>query len=97
MNIQKSDIVHIADLSKLRLDEAEIAAFTQEIDVILKYVETLAAVDTDGIEETNQVTGLHTITRKDEVLEYPKEKQALLLAQAHANGKNYIPIPHLVK
>lgn len=97
MKIEKKDIEHTADLAKLGITETELSTFTEQIDSVLEHIATLEEVDTNGIEATNQVTGLTNITRKDIPHEYPKEKRDKLLSQAPRDENNYIIIPHLIK
>jgi aspartyl-tRNA(Asn)/glutamyl-tRNA(Gln) amidotransferase subunit C len=76
--ISRDDILKLARLSKLQLDEAEIEKFKDEISAILDYVEQLSSVDTKGLEPTSQVTGLENVTRKDEIIEYSAKPESLL-------------------
>lgn len=62
--IQK-DIKHTAELAKLKLSESELEKFEKELNSILEYMEILNEVDTKGVEETSQVTGLTNNLRKD--------------------------------
>ena len=44
MTVKKSDINHICDLSKLRIDENEISTFTKQISDILNMINELEMV-----------------------------------------------------
>ena len=68
--ISRDDVLKLAKLSKLSLSEDEIVKFQKELSDILGYVEQLSSVDTTGLSETSQVTGLENVTRKDEVIDY---------------------------
>jgi aspartyl-tRNA(Asn)/glutamyl-tRNA(Gln) amidotransferase subunit C len=76
-HLSKEDILKLAELCKLELTEEQIAKFQAELEAILGYVEQLQSVDIEGLEPTNQVTGLTNATRPDEVIEYAS-KDALL-------------------
>ncbi len=73
MKLSREDILKLARLSRLRLSEAEIATYQNELSAILEYVAQLDAVDVAGLEPTYQVTGLtsqnENATRTDEVTE----------------------------
>ena len=56
---------HIAKLARLRLTDAEVEKFSTELTAILKYVDMLQEVKTDGVPPTEQVTGLTNILRED--------------------------------
>ena len=77
-NLTHDDVLKLATLAKIKLDNSELDSFTHELDEILKYVEQLSDVDVSGLEPTNQVTGLHNVMRKDEVKDYGTSQQDLL-------------------
>jgi len=72
------DVKKLANLSKLSLSEDELKKYKQEIENILGYVEQLNSIDTDGVEETSQVTGISNSTREDKIKDYGTSKQQLL-------------------
>jgi aspartyl-tRNA(Asn)/glutamyl-tRNA(Gln) amidotransferase subunit C len=65
MKLDISDIEHIADLARLHLSEEEKARYAEQLSAVLGYVEMLNEVDTTGVEETCQVTGLEDVFRED--------------------------------
>ena len=75
-DLSRDDVLKLARLARLDLTDEEIERFAKELTEILHYVEQLQAVDVNGLESTNQVTGLTNVMRKDEVVNYgyaPKE------------------------
>lgn len=76
--LTREDILKLARLARLELTEAEIAEFSGELSAILQYVEQLQAVDVEGLEPTNQVTGLTNVTRSDEIKDYGYKVEDLL-------------------
>lgn len=69
-DLTKSDVLKLAQLSKLNLTEDEIKSFQKELSDILGYVEKLNEVDVTGLEPTTQVTGLTDVMRPDVVKDY---------------------------
>jgi len=73
MKLSKEDILKLAKLSRLKVTEAEVALYQEELSSILNYVKQLEDVDTAGLEPTYQVTGLSSqdpnATREDVVTE----------------------------
>ena len=65
MKIDKKQIDHLSKLSKLKLDSSQEKEFTQNLNDILGYVESLGEVDTEGIVSTAQITGLKNVWRED--------------------------------
>jgi aspartyl-tRNA(Asn)/glutamyl-tRNA(Gln) amidotransferase subunit C len=78
IQISREDILHLAQLSSLRLDESEIVNLQKDISNILGYVEKLKDLDTDGVEPTYQVTGLSNVWRSDSVIDYGISRDELL-------------------
>src|SRR5258706_259009 len=56
--IARDEVVRIAALARLSLDDAEIDRMQRDLASVLAYVETLAAVDTAGVEPTSHVIPL---------------------------------------
>jgi len=77
-NLTRDDVLKLARLARLSLSEEEIERYARELTEILHYVEQLQAVDTTGIEPTNQVTGLTNIMREDKVERYGYDVSDLL-------------------
>jgi len=76
--ISRDDVLHLAQLSKLELADAEIDGLRIDISNILGYVEQLNKLDTTGIDPTYQVTGLSNVWRDDTVIDYGISRQELL-------------------
>ncbi len=71
MNI---DIKHIAKLSRLKIDESEIARYEKEMSDIIDMVEQLPAIDDELLLDTNNVMQL----RKDELGENKLSRDEML-------------------
>ena len=76
--LTRADVLNLARLAKLDLNEEELKTFTSEISEILGYVEQLQAVDIDDLEPTYQVTGLSNVTRKDQIKDYGISREELM-------------------
>lgn len=74
----RDDVLKLARLARIELDEAEVEKFTVEFAAILKYVEQLQSVDVDGLEPTSQVTGLTNVMRPDTTHDYGYKTKELL-------------------
>lgn len=66
MKLTKEQVEKIAQLARLQLTEEEMERYAGQLTEILNYVEVLKELDTTGVPETSQVTGLTNVTRKDE-------------------------------
>ncbi len=65
MALTEEQIRHIAKLARLKLSDDQVSKFAKQIDGVLKYMDVLNEVDTDGVVETSQVTGLKNVSRED--------------------------------
>ena len=79
--LTSEEIDKIAHLARLSLSESEKKKYAEQMSVILDYIKILEEVDTDGVGETCQVTGLEDIFREDVVKECSEETKEKLIAQ----------------
>jgi aspartyl-tRNA(Asn)/glutamyl-tRNA(Gln) amidotransferase subunit C len=90
--ISRDDVLHLAQLSSLELNEAEIDGLQTDISNILGYVEQLGKLDTAGVEPTYQVTGLENVWRDDTIIDYGISREQLLeLAPESTNNQVKVP------
>ena len=52
-------------LARIELTEAEAEKLQKELSAVLEYVDELKQVNTEGLEEVSQVTGLVNVQRPD--------------------------------
>ncbi len=76
--LSRDDVLKLAQLARLQLTEAEVEEYSAELSEILQYVEQLSNVAVEGLEPTNQVTGLTNVTREDVVRDYGYQTADLL-------------------
>jgi aspartyl-tRNA(Asn)/glutamyl-tRNA(Gln) amidotransferase subunit C len=81
--LTRDDVLKLAQLARLDLNEAEIEQFRAEMSDILQFVEQLQSVDVNGLEPTHQVTGLTNVTRDDEIKDYGYKPEDLLKNVPH--------------
>ena len=93
--LTREDVLKLARLSRLKLTDAEVDEFREEMSAILGYVEMLDKADVAGLKPTYQVTGLSNVTRADEVATYaaaPDDLQKNLPARK----KGYIKVKRML-
>jgi aspartyl-tRNA(Asn)/glutamyl-tRNA(Gln) amidotransferase subunit C len=88
-------VERIAALARLSLDDDELLRVSRELDSILRYVETLSRVDTDGIPPTAHAIPLATPLRKD-VPEAPLDP-ALAVANAPESEGTAFVVPKVIE
>ena len=93
--ITQDEVKHVAQLSRLKLSEDEIQRFTKDLGNILDFFKDLEEVDTSGVAETSQVTGLVNQTRKDEI-SLSEVEDELLECSPHPIENHSIKIPKIM-
>lgn len=64
--IDRSQVLHVARLARLRLDDTEVERMTGELSKILEHVDRLGELDLDDVEPTSHVIQLENVLRPDE-------------------------------
>ena len=94
MTITKNDTLHLANLSSISIDSKESASLAIDLEKIVKYIEQLSELNTDGIEPTYQVTGLSNIQRNDQIT--PQVDRETLLALAPEQAEHQVRVPKVL-
>jgi aspartyl-tRNA(Asn)/glutamyl-tRNA(Gln) amidotransferase subunit C len=77
-HITRDEVLKLASLSAMTLDDAEVDSLRTDIENILGYVNQLSELDTSTVEPTYQVTDLANVTRPDEIIDYKTSREDLL-------------------
>ncbi len=91
MKITKDEILHVADLARLDLDEASIETFAGQIGKILQYVDKLNEVDTEGVRPTSHAISSTNAFREDELVPPLDRERALFNAPEKEEGNFVVP------
>lgn len=81
-----SEVERVAKLARIGLSADEAAAMAVELGQIVEFVEQLQKVDVEGVEPTDQVTGLVDVWREDEVKPSLSREELLSVVPEHKNG-----------
>lgn len=84
--ITRADVVHVAQLARLALDEQEIVSLTEELGAILDHAAQVSALDTSAVPPTAHPLPLVNVFRADEArpgLDRDEVLAAAPLAQEH--------------
>ncbi|MBS1887731.1 MAG: Asp-tRNA(Asn)/Glu-tRNA(Gln) amidotransferase subunit GatC [Actinobacteria bacterium] len=63
--IDREQVLHVARLARLRLDEAEVETMAGELSGILGHVDRIRGLDLAGVEPTSHVVQLENVLRDD--------------------------------
>ncbi|NNL76315.1 MAG: Asp-tRNA(Asn)/Glu-tRNA(Gln) amidotransferase subunit GatC [Desulfobacterales bacterium] len=91
MKITKDEVLYVADLARLDLDEASIEKFAGQIGKILEYVEKLNEVPTEGVRPTSHAISLTNAFREDVLKDHLKREKALANAPQKEEGSFVVP------
>ena len=87
--VTREEILNLALLSKLHINEDEIDELTQEMMNIIKFADTINGYDGE-IEEFDNINNLSNVFREDEVVESFPQSEILKNVDGGENG--YFPV-----
>lgn len=94
MKISKEEILHIAKLADLKIDENEIDKYVLNLQDILNFANIVNNAKTDGMEITVGANENYNVFRKDEVKEF--DDMEALLQNAPDKENNMFKIPKVI-
>ena len=94
MAVSKEEILHIAKLADLKIEENEIDEYAKNLEDILDFVKVLNSVDTENVKESIGTVNSTNVFRKDEIKEF-EDKEALL-QNAPEKDNNMFNIPKVI-
>jgi aspartyl-tRNA(Asn)/glutamyl-tRNA(Gln) amidotransferase subunit C len=89
--LEKKDLVHLAKLASLPLDEAELARFEVDLQRIVAHVETLLAVDVTNVPPMTSAAGAAPPMREDAPRPGLTHADALAAAPEEEGGGFAVP------
>ncbi|GBC62877.1 Asp-tRNA(Asn)/Glu-tRNA(Gln) amidotransferase Gat CAB subunit C [Desulfonema ishimotonii] len=91
MKITRDEVLHVANLARLEMDDASVDRFSEQISTILEYMDTLNQVDTEGIRPTSHAIALTNAFREDEPTGHLDREAALANAPEKEDGTFIVP------
>lgn len=70
MTVSKEELLHIAKLADLKIEENEVDNYLKNLDDILNFANTINKADTENLEETIGANENYNVFRKDEVKKF---------------------------
>ena len=64
--IDREQVLHVARLARLRLDDEEVERMSGELSTILDHIERIGELNLEGVEPTAHVTPVENVFRADE-------------------------------
>lgn len=94
MQISKEEILHIAKLADLELEENEIEKYMLHLQDILNFANVVNNAPVDNLDITIGANGAKNVFRKDEVKVF--EDNGALLQNAPSQEQNMFKIPKVI-
>jgi aspartyl-tRNA(Asn)/glutamyl-tRNA(Gln) amidotransferase subunit C len=95
MSITREDVLHLAELSSISLDEAQIEPLIKDLDNIVNYFSQLDELNTENVEPTYQCFDMQNVWREDNIVEF-EAKRDDLLALTKETEDNQIKVPKVL-
>jgi aspartyl-tRNA(Asn)/glutamyl-tRNA(Gln) amidotransferase subunit C len=91
MKISKEEVIYVADLARLEVDDQLVGKFAEQLGTILEYMETLESVDTKGVRPTSHAISMTNAFREDEETQNFNRDSALANAPDKEDGNFIVP------
>ena len=91
MKITKKEVLHVAHLARLDINDADVDRFAGQIGTILDYVDTLKQVDTAGVPATSHAITLTNALREDKEQDHLDLQASLANAPEREDGAFVVP------
>jgi aspartyl-tRNA(Asn)/glutamyl-tRNA(Gln) amidotransferase subunit C len=91
--ISREQVLHVARLARLELDDAEVERMASELSGVLEHVDKISELDLDDVEPTSHVVALENVLRADEPRPSMERERALAPAPDPADGAFRVPSP----
>lgn len=89
--VEKNDVVYVARLAKIRIDDSEIDATVRDIQNIMELADSLSDLDTEGVEPTYHIFSIENAFRDDVITNTDKRDKLLQNAPSESGGCFIVP------
>jgi aspartyl-tRNA(Asn)/glutamyl-tRNA(Gln) amidotransferase subunit C len=95
MSVDRSTVIRVAHLARIKVEEAELETLGNELNSILGFVEQLSEVDVSSVEPMTSVVPIAMKMRPDAVNDggYPEK----IVANAPLTEDNFFVVPKVVE
>lgn len=91
MQVSREELLHIAKLANLKLQDEEVETYLLHLQDILNFAEKVNNAPTDGLGETIGANDKYNVFRKDEIVEFGDIEALLQNAPEQERGMFKIP------
>ena len=94
MQVSKEEILHIANLASLKIEDNEVEKYLENLQEILDFAEVVNKADVENLDITIGANEEKNVFRKDEVKIF--EDNESLLQNADSKEQNMFKIPKVI-
>ena len=94
MKVTREEILHIANLASLNLEDDEVDKYIENLQDILNFADIVNNANTEGLDITIGANEAKNVFRKDEVEKF--EDTESLLQNAEEKEQNMFKIPKVI-
>jgi aspartyl-tRNA(Asn)/glutamyl-tRNA(Gln) amidotransferase subunit C len=91
--LDRGQVLHVARLARLRLDDEEVERMSAELSKVLDHIEKISELDLDGVPPTSHVVDVVNALRPDEPRPCLDVEQALGQAPERVGDGFGVPTP----
>lgn len=95
MDIDKEEVLHVADLARLALTDDEVALYTEQMGKILSYVAKLSDLDTASLRPSEQSRPAEDGQRED--INTPSLENDKALQNAPEKARGCFTVPRIIE
>jgi aspartyl-tRNA(Asn)/glutamyl-tRNA(Gln) amidotransferase subunit C len=91
--ISRDQVLHVARLARLRIEEQEIDRLSRELSSVLDHIEKISELHLDGVPPTSHVIDVENVLRPDDPRPSWPSERVLESAPDPADGGFRVPTP----
>ena len=95
MSITREDVLHLAELSNISLNDAQIEPLIKDLDNIVNYFSQLDELNTEDVEPTYQCFDMQNVWREDNIVDFEAKREDLLALTVESED-NQIKVPKVL-
>lgn len=95
MSVDAATVKRIGRLARIRIEENEVAAYQDELNAILVFVDQLAEIDVTGVEPMTSVMPMTLRLREDKVTDGGYAD--LIVSNAPLSEDNFFMVPKVIE
>jgi aspartyl-tRNA(Asn)/glutamyl-tRNA(Gln) amidotransferase subunit C len=90
--LSKEEILHIATLARIGLDEKDIEKYQHDLSAILDYFKKLDELDVSNVEPIEHITGMKNVFRSDRKEDFGLLGKAAIMKNVPEEKDAYIKV-----